>query len=96
MIMNGNAGSSGSGGLNLIYFAQSAYNQVTLGSPGKLAIVTTNVLSNSGTCMVVPGSSQVFGQLPGNTGNNRTVSFSPDGMTVDIPDALDCSVAVFG
>lgn len=83
MIMNGNAGSSGSGGLNLIYFAQSVYNQVTLGSPGKLAIVTTNVLSNSGTCMVVPGSSQVFGQL---YGNNRTVSFSPDGMTVDIPD----------
>lgn len=93
MIMNGNAGSSGSGGLNLIYFGQSVYNQVTLGSPGKLAIVTTNVLNNSGTCMVVPGSSQVFGQL---SGNNRTVSFSPDGMTVDIPDALDCSVAVFG
>lgn len=77
----------------MIYFAQSVYNQVTLGSPGKLAIVTTNVLKNSGTCMVVPGSRQVFGQI---SGNNRTVSFSPDGMTVDIPDALDCSVAVFG
>lgn len=93
MIMNGNAGSSGSGGLNLIYFSQSVYNQVTLGSPGKLAIVTTNVLKNSGTCMVVPGSSESFGQI---SGSNRMVSFSSDGMTVDIPDALDCSVAVFG
>lgn len=93
MIVNGNAGSSGSGGLNLIYFAQSVYQQVTLGSPGKLAIVTTNVLSNSGTVMVVPGRSQNFGQL---SGSNRKVSFSPDGMTVNLPDALDCSVAVFG
>lgn len=91
--MNGNAGSSGSGGLNLIYFAQSVYDQVTLGSPGKLAIVTTNALRDSGTCMVVPGSSQIFGQL---SVDNRTVSFSPDGMTVVIPEALDCSVAVFG
>lgn len=93
MIMNGNAGSSGSGGLNLIYFAQSVFNKVTLGSPGKLAIVTTNVLGNSGTCMVVPGSRQVFGQL---SNKNRPVSFSPDGMTVDIPDTVECSVAVFG
>lgn len=93
MIMNGNAGSSGSGGLNLIYFAQSVFNQVTLDSPGKLAIVTTNVRSNSGTCMVVPGSSQEFGQL---SGNNRTVAFSPDGMILVIPDATSCSVAVFG
>ena len=91
--MNGNAGSSGSGGLNLIYFAQSVYSQVTLGSPGKLAIVTTNVLRDSGTCMVVPGSSQRFGQL---SGDNNTVGFSPDGMIVVLPEALDCSVAVFG
>lgn len=93
MIMNGNAGSSGSGGLNLIYFDQSVYDKVTLGSPGKLAIVTTNVLDNSGTVMVVPGSSQEFGQLPS---NNRTVSFSSNGKRITLPEALDCSVAVFG
>lgn len=93
MIMNGNAGSSGSGGLNLIYFEQSVYDELTLISPGKLAIVTTNVLNNSGTCMVVPGSSQGFGQL---SGNNRTVSFSSNGKTITLPEALSCSVAVFG
>ena len=93
MIVNSSGGSSGGGGLNLIYFSKSVYNQVALSSPGKLAIVTTNVLNNSGTVMVVPGTSQTFGQL---SGNNRTVSFSPVGMTVDIPDAMDCSVAVFG
>ena len=91
--MNGNAGSSGSGGLNLIYFAQSVYDQVTLGSPGKLAIVTTNVLNNSGTVMVVPGRSQGFGQL---SSTNRTVSFSSNGKTITLPNATSCSVAVFG
>ena len=93
MIMNGNAGSSGSGGLNLIYFAQSVYNQVTLISTGKLAIVTTNVLNNSGTVMVVPGTNQDFGQI---SGTNRPVSFSSNGRTITLPEALSCSVAVFG
>lgn len=93
MIVNSSGGSSGGGGLNLIYFSKSVYNQVALSSPGKLAIVTTNVLNNSGTVMVVPGTSQSFGQLPG---DNSLVSFSSDGKTITLPEALSCSVAVFG
>ena len=93
MIVNSSGGSSGGGGLDLIYFSISVYDRVTLSSPGKLAIVTTNVLNNSGTVMVVPGRSQVFGQL---SGTNRTVSFSSNGKTITLPGALSCSVAVFG
>lgn len=93
MIVNSSGGSSGGGGLDLIYFSIAVYDQVTLSSPGKLAIVTTNVLNNSGTVMVVPGTRQTFGQL---SGNNRTVSFSSDGKMVNLPSALSCSVAVFG
>lgn len=93
MIVNSSGGSSGGGGLDLIYFSISVLGQVTLSSPGKLAIVTTNVLDNSGTVMVVPGRSQNFGQL---SGTNRKVSFSSDGKTITLPEALSCSVAVFG
>lgn len=93
MIVNSSGGSSGSGGLDLIYFSASVYNRVTLSSPGKLAIVTTNVLHNSGTVMVVPGTSGSFGQL---SGSNRTVSFSSNGKTITLPNATSCSVAVFG
>lgn len=93
MIVNSSGGSSGGGGLDLIYFSISAYNQVALSSPGKLAIVTTNVLNNSGTVMVVPGASQRFGQLSGTKG---TVSFSSSGKTINLPNATSCSVAVFG
>lgn len=93
MIVNSSGGSSGGGGLDLIYFAISVYDQVTLISTGKLAIVTTNVLNNSGTVMVVPGTSQSFGQL---SGTNRTVSFSPNGRKITLPNATSCSVAVFG
>ena len=92
MIFNSGVGFSGGGGLNLIYFKQSVYNSVVLSSPGKFAIVTTNVLNNSGTVMVVPGTSQNFGQL----NNDRIVSFSSDGKTITLPGALSCSVAVFG
>lgn len=93
MIVNSSGGSSGGGGLDLIYFSKSVYNQVTLSSPGKFAIVTTNVLNNSGTVMVVPGTSQGFGQL---SSTNKTVSFSSDGKTITLPGATSCSVAVFG
>ena len=92
MIVNSSGGSSGSGGLDLIYFSASVYNRVTLSSPGKLAIVTTNVLHNSGTVMVVPGTSGSFGQLSGTS----PVSFSSNGKTITLPQALSCSVAVFG
>lgn len=93
MIVNSSGGSSGGGGLDLIYFSTSVYGQVALSSPGKLAIVTTNVLNNSGTVMVVPGTRQSFGQL---SSTNRTVSFSSNGKTITLPNATSCSVAVFG
>ena len=93
MIVNSSGGSSGGGGLDLIYFSTSVYDQVVLSSPGKLAIVTTNVLNNSGTVMVVPGKRQNFGQL---SGTNRTVSFLSNGKTITLPSATSCLVAVFG
>ena len=93
MIVNSSGGSSGGGGLDLIYFSTSVYNQVALSSPGKLAIVTTNVSNNSGTVIVVPGTSQDFGQI---SSTNRTVSFSSNGKTITLPNATSCSVAVFG
>ena len=93
MIVNSSGGSSGGGGLDLIYVSLSVYDQVTLSSPGKLAIVTTNVLNNSGTVMVVPGTSQNFGQI---SSTNSTVSFSSNGRTITLPGAVRCSVAVFG
>lgn len=93
MIVNSSGGSSGGGGLDLIYVSLSVYDKVTLSSPGKLAIVTTNVLNNSGAVMVVPGTSKGFGQLPSDHG---TVSFSSNGKTITLPGAVLCSVAVFG
>lgn len=93
MIVNSSGGSSGGGGLDLIYVSLSVYDQVALSSPGKLAIVTTNVFNNSGTVMVVPGTSQSFGQI---SSTNRTVSFSSNGKTITLPNATSCSVAVFG
>lgn len=93
MIVNSSGGSSGGGGLDLIYFSVSVYDQVALSSPGKLAIVTTNVSNNSGTVMVVPWTSQSFGQI---SSTNRTVFFSANGKTITLPNATSCSVAVFG
>lgn len=93
MIVNSCGGSSGGGGLDLIYFTISVYERVKLTSTGKLAIVTTDASNNSETIMVVPGTSQSFGPKPS---TNRTVSFSPNGRTITLPNEISCSVAVFG